>query len=353
VPELRPEDRQLLVETVVERFIGAGLAYRGTTLSLTFPDTVSTLVEPSPLEDVVVYVLRESQHLYAQLVVGLASTPEYHVLEAGRSWTRFRDRDALEFELRAERTSATELTLTVAADQTAPAPSRERFTAVLDSRLRPGLFDMLRIVVTHCPNGHWLNRAVARAMLEEGSDVAYCPSCGTPIDLRPAFATGDETRAQGEREWAAAERRLAFETALFRLTMWVDEHRSARPTCAVLPHHTALAGDLRKAGFAVLPVAGPSELAADVVLVPGYPDSTIAQVVPDLLSAGAIDRLRLVLVEGDPEQVFPERLRGQSYADLSEPDTYLHRFLELALDLHAIPTTGRVRERLMGMLRSA
>ena len=396
--ELPPEDRQYLVEAVVELFLQRRLSYRcfremlGTTRLLVFPELMNLRKPSTGVEEVdetVSYTVEgATENLYASLVVRLGYT---NVFESAQQWQN-------EARYLHQRTSVCGFRQQVGEGgvrefyllfgRQVPPHTRQMFQGLFESFLDPGqlLQEQGRSVQVHrwprvecpaCRTG--LDWIVQRKFQKQG--FTFCNGCGRKLDIPQAaepigFTPGMERRI--EAETTTSRLRTEFEQALYRLKSLV-----AQQTVLVHPPELFVSyawgvsqeerwveqfvEDLEKAGFHVWfdrdHNAAPGKSIARfvervsetprilVIGTPGYLRKHVSQgnvvsaemdlINQRFIGTGEAERETVipVLLSGSEGASFPAFLRKRVYVDFRQQPHYFERALDLFLRLHGVPAT--------------
>jgi hypothetical protein len=396
--ELPPEDRQYLVEAVVELFLQRRLSYRcfremlGTTRLLVFPELMNLRKPSTGVEEVdesVSYTVEgATENLYASLVVRLGYT---NVFESAHQWQN-------EARYLHQRTSVCGFRQQVGDDgvrefyllfgRQVPQHSRQMFQGLFESFLDPGqlLQEQERPVTVHrwprveCPGCRTgLDWIVQRKFQKQG--FTFCNGCGQKLDIPRAaepigFTPGMERRIEAEK--TTSRLRTEFEQALYRLKSLVSHKGAEGPSAELFVSYAwgvdqeerwveQFVEDLEKAGFQpwfdrhhnAVPgksiarfVERLSETPCILVIgTPGYLRKHVSQgnVVSaemDLINQRFIgtreaDRETVIplLLSGSEAASFPPFLRKRVYVDFRQQLHYFERALDLFLQLHGVPAT--------------
>ncbi len=398
---LTPDERDVLLDSAVALFLAHEVCFRETDpltarTFLVFPELINlrkpVLADEAETEDGVAYtVAGPVENVFASLVVLLGYTHTFTRTAQWRHHARYEVGDRLVCGFRQEGERAGELDLVLYFGANVGAPIRTLFQSLFEAFLARRNLTVRRFEPVTCPNGHAVDRAVARAQLAKGKPFAFCPECGERTALLRADAPIQLTRRQAadmETQRRAADQRSRFEQAVFRLKTYVTESRVAAPTCFVsyawgdAGHERwverTLATDLQKAGVDVVldrwenARIGGSVMrfveragTSDFVLVVGTPRYRTKYDNPDpargfvVAAEGDIIGRRMlgseaqkstvlpVLAEGREEDAFPVMLQGRVYADLRSDEHYFTATFDLMRDLYRLP----VRDPVVAELR--
>ena len=396
--ELPPEDRQYLIEAVVELFLQRRLSYRcfremlGTTRLLVFPELMNLRKPSTGVEEVdetVSYTVEgATENLYASLVVRLGYT---NVFESAQQWQN-------EARYLHQRTSVCGFRQQVGEGgvrefyllfgRQVPPHTRQMFQGLFESFLDPGQLpqEQARSVQVHrwprvecpaCRTG--LDWIVQRKFQKQG--FTFCNQCGQRLNIPQAaepigFTPGMERRIEVEK--ITSRLRTEFEQALYRLKSLVAQQSAPAPPPELFVSYAwgvsqeerwveQFVEDLEKAGFEPWfdrhHNAAPGKSIARfvervsetprilVIGTPGYLRKHVSQgnVVSaemDLINQRFIgtreaDRETIIplLLSGSEVASFPPFLRKRVYVDFRQQPHYFERALDLFLQLHGVPAT--------------
>jgi hypothetical protein len=395
---LSPEDRQYLIEAVVELFLQRRLSYRcfreilGATRLLVFPELMNLKKPSTGVEDVdetVSYTVEgATENLYASLVVRLGYTNVFESSDQWQNEARYLHQRNSVCGFRQQVGDGGVREFYLLFGRQVPQHTRQMFQGLFESFLDPGQFplEQERPVTVHrwprveCPQCHTgLDWIVQRKFQKQG--FTFCNGCGQKLDIPRAaepigLTPGMERRI--EVEATTSRLRTEFEQALYRLKSLMAQPAAEAPPPEFFISYSWGVGqeerwveqfveDLEKAGFQVWfdrdHNAAPGKsiprfverLSATprilVVGTPGYLRKHVSQgnVVSaemDLINQRFIgtqeaerETVIPLLLSGSEAASFPPFLRKRVYVDFRQQAHYFERALDLFLHLHAVPTT--------------
>ena len=396
--ELPPEDRQYLVEAVVELFLQRRLSYRcfremlGTTRLLVFPELMNLRKPSTGVEEVdetVSYTVEgATENLYASLVVRLGYT---NVFESAHQWqneARYLHQRTSVCGFRQQVGDGGVREFYLLFGRQVPSHTRQMFQGLFESFLDPGQLpqEQERPVTVHrwprveCPGCRTgLDWIVQRKFQKQG--FTFCNGCGQKLDIPRAaepigFTPGMERRI--EAETTTSRLRTEFEQALYRLKSLVSHKGAEGPSAELFVSYAwgvsqeerwveQFVEDLEKAGFqpwfdrhhnaaAGKSIARFVERLPEVprILVIGTPgylrkhasQGNVVATEMDLINQRFIgtreaDRETVIplLLSGSEAASFPPFLRKRVYVDFRQQPHYFERALDLFLQLHGVPAT--------------
>jgi hypothetical protein len=381
--ELPVADRDVLLDAATLLFLEHNVCFRETDPLrmepyLVFPELINLkkpLEEEAPVEHGVAYTVSgPTENVFASLVVLLGYTHTFTRTSQWHDNARYEVGDGLVCGFRQEAERDGELDFVLCFCAKAPPWARNLFQALFEGFLQRRNLAMTRYEPVRCPNGHLLDRSVARRLLKEGKVHTFCNDCGAKLTLPKAAESiplSPDVQTKVDSDRYAAERRTQFEQAVFRVQAYVSEQK-IRP----------LATDLQKAGIEVIldrwdnARIGASVTRfveriekCDQIVVVGTSayrrkyenkDTTTGYVVAaevDLISTrlcGTEEQKRSVLplvLEGETATSLPPLLRGRVYADFRHERSYFATAFDLILSLYQLPVTHPAVEDLRESLR--
>ena len=411
-PELHSLDtgeRDVLLDSAVAMFLAHSVCFRETDplssrVYLVFPELINlkrpAVKDPQPISDGVAYTVTGAvENVYASLVVLLGYTDVFIRSNQWRNQAEYVVGDALVCGFRLEAEREGELDFVLYYGLSVGESIRMLFQGLFESFLARRDLTVRRLEPVTCSNEHQLNRAVVREQLADGNETIFCTRCGERLSLPRADVPIQLTRHQSadlNTQRRAADQRLRFEQALFRLKTSLVSDPAEQPTCFISyawgnPEHEQwvereLATDLAKAGITVLldrwdnarigasvPRFIEQVASADRVVVVGTPlyrtkynnDTPMGGFVVaaegDLIGhrlTGTESRKQTVLpvlLDGTVETALPPLLHGRVYSDFRQLDRYFLTAFNLILSVHEIPpndpASAQLRQYLEGSIR--
>jgi len=361
---LAPDEKQVLVDAAVARFLEHNLCFRetlGAETLLIFPGLIK---QKRPLYDAVetvddmTYVVRgRVENVYAALVVLLGHTRRFTRVNYWQNQAQFEMGSGQLCGLRLLQEREGEIELVLHYSDAVPPYGRNAFQGLLEGFL----YERRDVTVTPfppvaCGNGHRQDRTVVIGVLRDGLRTMFCSRCGERIalpDLDGPVALGEEDSRLVGTDRATARLRGAYETHLVRVKSFRADRAVPRCYVSHLPEDAEwvaqLARDLRDAGVLVVEDVGDvqdddfvlavvtrayargfARLGADAALIrarrwgrPGQPP----RVAPLMRAASA-------------EALLPGELRGLLPGEFEEHHgygRYVVALFDLVLTLYAIP----------------
>ncbi|AZP19245.1 TIR domain-containing protein [Streptomyces aquilus] len=361
---LAPDEKQVLVDAAVARFLEHNLCFRetlGAETLLIFPGLIK---QKRPLYDAVetvddmTYVVRgRVENVYAALVVLLGHTRRFTRVNYWQNQAQFEMGSGEICGLRLLQEREGEIELVLHYSDAVPPYGRNAFQGLLEGFL----YERRDVTVTPfppvaCGNGHRQDRTVVIGALRDGLRTMFCSRCGERValpDLDGPVALGEEDRRLVGTDRAAARLRGAYETRLVRVKSFRADRAVPRCYVSHLPEDAEwaaqLARDLRDAGVLVVEEAGDVQ-EDDFVLavVTRAYARAFARLGADaaLIRArrrtrpGRSPRVAPLLRTGAAEGSLPDELRGLVPGEFQDDvwyDRYVVALFDLVLTLYAIP----------------
>ncbi|MBE8471235.1 TIR domain-containing protein [Streptomyces justiciae] len=361
---LAPDERQVLVDAAVARFLEHNLCFRetlGAETLLIFPGLIK---QKRPLYDAVetvddmTYVVRgRVENVYAALVVLLGHTRRFTRVNYWQNQAQFEMGSGEICGLRLLQEREGEIELVLHYSEAVPPYGRNAFQGLLEGFL----YERHDVTVTPfppvaCGNGHKQDRTVVIGALRDRLGTMFCSRCGERIalpDLDGPVALGEEDSRLVGTDRAAARLRGAYETRLVRVKSFRADRAVPRCYVSHLPEDAEwvaqLARDLRDAGVLVVEEAGDvqdddfvlavvtrayarefARLGADAALIRERRRTR----------PGRSPRVAPLLRTGAAEAILPDELRGLLPGEFQD-DVWYSRYVvalfDLVLTLYAIP----------------
>lgn len=360
---LAPDEKQVLVDAAVARFLEHNLCFRetlGAETLLIFPGLIK---QKRPLYDAVetvddmTYVVRgRVENVYAALVVLLGHTRRFTRVNYWQNQAQFEMGSGQLCGLRLLQEREGEIELVLHYSDTVPPYGRNAFQGLLEGFL----YERHDVTVTPfppvaCGNGHRQDRTVVIGVLRDGLRTMFCSRCGERIalpDLDGPVALGEEDSRLVGTDRAAARLRGAYETRLVRVKSYRADRAVPRCYVSRLPEDAEwaaqLARDLRDAGVLVLEEVG--EVQDDdfvlAVVTRAYArefarlGADAALIRARRMRPGRSPRVAPLLRTGAAEAVLPDELRGLLPGEFQDDfwySRYVVALFDLVLTLYAIP----------------
>ncbi|MFF5496153.1 TIR domain-containing protein [Streptomyces aquilus] len=360
---LAPDEKQVLVDAAVARFLEHNLCFRetlGAETLLIFPGLIK---QKRPLYDAVetvddmTYVVRgRVENVYAALVVLLGHTRRFTRVNYWQNQAQFEMGSGEICGLRLLQDREGEIELVLHYSDAVPPYGRNAFQGLLEGFL----YERRDVTVTPfppvaCGNGHRQDRTVVIGALRDGLRTMFCSRCGERIalpDLDGPVALGEEDSRLVGADRAAARLRAAYETRLVRVKSFRADRAVPRCYVSHLPEDAEwvaqLARDLRDAGVLVVEEAGHVQ---DDDFVLAVVTRAYAREFARLGADAALIRARRrrrarpprvapLLRTGAAEAILPNELRGLlsgGFRDELGYSAYVVALFDLVLTLYAIP----------------
>ncbi len=401
--DLSEEERAILLDSAALLFLEHNVCFRETDpLSmesyLVFPELINLkkpVGEYKPIEEGATYTVRgATENVFASLVVLLGYTHTFTRTDQWQNHARYEVGDGLACGFRQDAERDGELDFVLYFGLTVPRPVRTLFQSLFENFLARRNLTVIRYESIRCSNGHQLNKAVIRELLQSGEESVFCPKCGEKLALpkEKAIQLTQEQQVEVETQRRAADERTRFEQAIFRVQAYVTEQKIKAPECFISyawgerEHERwvekSLATDLRKAGIdVVLDRWENSRIGSSIprfverveeceqVVVVGTPlyrrkaknlaseRGSVAAAEWDLMgirmlgTESAKRTVFPVLLTGEEADSFPPLLRGRVYADFRDEQSYFLTAFDLVLSLYDIkpndPAVADLWESLM------
>jgi small GTP-binding protein len=352
------EERQILIDAAILRFLEHNICFRETLNSdtlLIFPSLIKQkrpLQDDLPATDDISYVVRgRVENLYASLVVLLGYTPSFMRINQWQNQAQYemREGEMCGFRMIEEREGEIEFVLYYG--DAMQKSGRDKFQELFEQFLYQRDVEVTRFPPVVCSNNHRLERNTVIRRVREGKNFAFCDECGDKVDL-PDFEK-PQTIGIGASPWLQIEEAMARLRSLYE--QYLTNIKSYRRGWAIprayisrLPEQEQWAGklihDLRDAGVYIVDKA--EEIQADdfviVLSTSAYEKayktstsaiSTDAQTIRARL-ASAKKKVLSLACEGKMSKHEFEECDPGNFCDETH---YAVSFFNLVMELYAIP----------------
>ncbi|NUO40657.1 MAG: TIR domain-containing protein [Streptomyces sp.] len=381
VEALSPDERQVLLDAAVVRFLEHNLCFRetlGAEILLIFPGLIKykrPLFDTVETVDDMTYVVRgRVENVYPALVVLLGHTRRFVRVNQWQNQAQFEMGRGEICGLRLLQEREGEIELVLHYSEAVPPYGRRAFQGLLEGFLyeRHGV-TVSPFPPVACGNGHKQDRTVVIGSLREELRTMFCSRCGERIalpEIEGPVALGAEDNRIVGKERAVARVRSAYETRLVRVKSFRADRAAPRCYVSHLPEDAdwvaLLTRDLRKAG--VLVVEDVEDVREDdvvlAVVTSEYGRTLAGPEGPLTVDAGLLRARRsppggpwprvVPLMRGVfAEDACPAVLRGLVPGDFRDDLAYVVNLFDLVLTLYAIPFSHPAFEGLRGGLRMA
>ena len=404
VERLSSDERDILLNSVMELFLNRNICFRESVDNQTFLIFPSLILERPPhlledmelVEDMTYVITGLIENLYPTLVVLLGYSPAFQRINQWRKQAQYETSRGEICGFKLTNDDPTELELILYYSKRTPEFVRSRFQGLFEEILYTRNITVKKYAPIFCPKcGQQQERRTIIRCIQEGETSLFCYKDGRKIRLPriPERATlSHEVHAAVARDQMLSKMRTTYETALVRVKGFVrDRDDIAAITCFVsyawgISEHERwvlrLADDLRKADIDIVldqwdnPAIGSSVSRfisrierSDYIAVIGTPiyrqkyenkvseyGSVVAAEV-DLIDVRLMGTeaqkasILPLLLAGDKRTSFPPLLHGRVYGDFTREEYYFVTLFDLVLTLYHIQSDDPIVHDLKEKLR--
>lgn len=385
---LSEDEHQTLLNAAVELFLNRNICFRESVDGQTFLIFPSLILERPPrltasvdlVDDITYIVTGQVENVYAALVVLLGYSPTFQRINQWHKQAQYERARGEICGFKLANDEHGELELVLYHGKATPDYVRLRFQGLFEEILHARNVMAHKYAPVVCPKcGRQQARSTVIQRINEGKTFLFCDEDGRKISLKQPerLVMSSESRALVDRDQALITMRTSYETALSSIKKFVQERKSAAPTCFISYAWgnevqsrwvLTLADDLRKADLGVVidqldnTVFGASVPdfinsieKCDFILVIGTPayrqkyDNNGSVRGSIVAAEGILIDKRMVgtkkqkasivplLLNGEETTSFPPLLQGKVYADFKHEEDYFIMLFDLLLTLYAIP----------------